>query len=92
MVSVLGAALWLLVAAGMRAPRQLSSELRGLGEVEGLQVDELTDRLLSVPGVVEAVVVPEDGVAYLKVDRKGLQCAALDAVLAPEISPETSPG
>jgi MFS family permease len=92
LVSVMGAALWLIVAAGMRAPRQLSSELRGLGEVEGIQVDALTDQLLAVPGVVEAVVVPEDGVAYLKVDRKGLESSALDAVLAPEISPQTSPG
>lgn len=91
LVSVVGALVWLVVAAGMRAPRQLSSELRGLGEVGDIRVNELTDQLLAVPGVVEAVVVPEDGVAYLKVDRKGLQRAALDAVLAPEISPEASP-
>ena len=92
LVSVVGAVLWLVAAAGMRAPRQLSSELRGLGKADDIQVDELTDQLLAVPGVVEAVVVPEDGVAYLKVDRKGLELSALDAVLAPEISPQTSPG
>ena len=92
LVSAVGAFVWLAVAAGMRPPRQLSSELRGLSGTDLDQVDELTAQLLAVPGVIEAVVVPEDGVAYLKVDRSGLQRSALDAVLAPDISPEASLG
>jgi hypothetical protein len=33
-----------------------------------------------VPGVRDAVVVPEEGVAYLKVDRRELDAAALAAL------------
>jgi len=37
-------------------------------------------RLLAVTGVAEAVVVVEDGVAYLKVDRRVLDRGALRAI------------
>lgn len=71
-------ALWFAVAVAMRPPRHLSSVLVN---VEGLDVDQaahLSGRLLSVPGVAEAVVLAEDGVAYLKVDRDLLDRAALN--------------
>ncbi|MEO6696557.1 MAG: MFS transporter, partial [Gammaproteobacteria bacterium] len=38
---------------------------------------ELVSRLKKVPGVVEAVVIAEEGVAYLKVDSALLDEAAL---------------
>lgn len=62
----LGAVLvWLLIAAFMRNPRQLSTYLLNL---EGnTSVDEAT--LISVAGVVEAAIIAEEGVAYLKVER-----------------------
>jgi len=58
--------------------------LRALGAAAADRAHELADRLLAVPGVAEAVVVPEDGVAYLKVDRGKLDRTALDAILAPD--------
>ena len=36
----------------------------------------------SVPGVIEAVVVADEGVAYLKVDRDRLDDVALDEIVA----------
>ena len=39
-------------------------------------------RLSAVPGVAEAVVVAAEGVAYLKVDRRTLDEAALRACAA----------
>ena len=74
--------LWLLVSAGMRNPRPLSTHLLNLGEISEQMTDDLTARLLSVAGVAEAVVVADDGIAYLKVDRKRLDREALRAFSA----------
>lgn len=73
---------WLLFSIGMRNPRPLSTQLLNLGEVSEQMTEELTARLLAVPGVAEAVVVAEDGIAYLKVDRKHLDGEALRAFSA----------
>jgi MFS family permease len=74
--------LWLLVSAGMRNPLPLSTHLLNLGEVSEQMAAELTVRLLAIPGVAEAVVVADDGIAYLKVDRKRLDREALRAFSA----------
>lgn len=71
--------LWLAVAAGMRVPRRLANQLLSIGPVDGEAAAALAARLLTVPGVAEAVVVAEEGVAYLKVDRAVLDPRALDA-------------
>jgi hypothetical protein len=44
--------------------------------------EDLTVRLLSVAGVAEAVVIAEDGIAYLKVDLRHLDQEALRAFSA----------
>ena len=62
------ALLWLLAAATMRRPSYLTTRLVRIGS--GADAGRLSARLLQVPGVAEAVVVPEEGVAYLKVDSK----------------------
>jgi MFS family permease len=79
-VFVLGAALallWLGVAMGMKQPPALKSRLLHVGEIDREQARELTRRLAAVSGVAEAVVVVEDGTAYLKVDSNKLDEAAL---------------
>ena len=60
-----------LAAAGQRdAPAgRYASRLVSLGDVREGGVGDLVDRLRRVPGVIEAVVVADEGVAYLKVDR-----------------------
>jgi predicted MFS family arabinose efflux permease len=74
------ALLWLAVAAGMRPPRHLSSLLVNVGELTREQASSLSHSLLGVPGVAEAVVLAEDGVAYLKVDREKLDKTALGSL------------
>lgn len=74
------ALIWLLVASGMRKPGRYSSRLVNLDSVD--DGGDLVDRLLRVPGVVEAVVVADEGVAYLKVDRERLDDVALDEIVA----------
>jgi MFS family permease len=71
--------IWLLFSVGMRNPLPLSTHLLNLGEVSEQKAEELTARLLTVAGVAEAVVVAEDGIAYLKVDRRRLDREALRA-------------
>lgn len=68
---------WSAVAATMRRPRPLASRLVKLGRVRAEHADELARRLTAIPGVNEAVVVPEEGLAYLKVDRRRLDEGAL---------------
>ena len=76
-------ALWLLAAATMRQPPYLSSYIMRVGEVGPEQAEAVAARLESLPGVAEAVVIPEEGVAYLKVDRKVLDESQLRAFAAP---------
>ena len=71
--------IWLLICIGMRNPLPLSTHLLNLGEVTEQMSEELTAQLLSIAGVAEAVVVAEDGIAYLKVDHKRLDREALRA-------------
>ncbi len=69
--------LWLLVAVTMQSPRYLSSELLTLGKINLQQANQLTSCLNKVPGVADVVVIIEEGIAYLKVDRKHLDVTAL---------------
>jgi MFS family permease len=73
-----GALLWLLVASGMAPPRYLNNQLLHVGRVDDEQAGQLNARLLAVAGVEEAVVIAEEGVAYLKVDPAILEPNALD--------------
>ena len=71
---------WILIASGLREPRRLSVEQLPIGAVERDSVDALTARLLAVPGVVEAVVVVEERMAWLRVDRRLLDRSSLYAL------------
>ncbi len=68
---------WLILAATMRQPRYLSSQLLHVGAISPSEAELLAQRLLSIPGVAEAVVIVEDKAAYLKVDKKILDADAL---------------
>lgn len=71
------AAAWVLVAVGMPSPRYLKNQMIVVGTISAEQACELASRFKRVAGVVEAVVVAEEGVAYLKVDSALLDEAAL---------------
>jgi MFS family permease len=64
----MAAAVWVLLAATMKNPRYLSSHMINVGEVTEAEARHLVTQLTQIKGVAEAVVIPEDGVAYLKVD------------------------
>ena len=80
-VFAFGAALtvvWFLLALTMREPPYLSSHLLNIGPLDKQQANQLTQCLAQVPGVAEVVVIVEEEVAYLKVDRKILDIVALN--------------
>ncbi len=85
LLGAIAASLWFLVASGMSRPRNLRNQLLHVGDVAAdtqntgtREADDLLQRIKSVPGVVEAVIVREEGVAYLKIDPAVIDPSALD--------------
>ena len=78
------ASLWLIIARGMTNPRSTGTRLLHVGDIDARQAEALGVRLRDITGVTEAVVVPEDQTAYLKVDTGRLDETALEALAAPE--------
>ncbi len=72
------ALLWLLIARGMNDPKQLSNFLLPVGSMDLQQASLLEGKLTEVDGVSQAVVIVEDGIAYLKVDLALFDESALD--------------
>ena len=75
------ALVWALVALRMAPPRHLSSLLINFGNLSANDALALSVKLRQVQGVVEAVVLADDGVAYLKVEKDKLDKAALEGLL-----------
>ena len=75
--TALGALLWLLVAAAMTPPRRLASYIHKVVVKDQADAERLQRELTAVAGVAEAVIIPDEGVAYLRVDRRVFDEAAL---------------
>ena len=81
----LGAALigaWLWLASGMRSPPAVKNLMFHVAVPDAAAARRIEQRLAAVPGVVEALVLAEEGAAYLKVDRRALDEPALERVIA----------
>jgi predicted MFS family arabinose efflux permease len=72
--------LWLAVSAGLRAPAHLQTRLVDVGRIGPERARTLTGELSALPGVAEVVVIPEEGVAYLRVDNARFDPACLQQV------------
>jgi MFS family permease len=75
-------AVWLLAALGMVQPSYLTTRLLPVADDELSDASSLAVKLRQVPGVVEAVIIAEENVAYLKVDAKSFDAAMAQAVVA----------
>ncbi len=75
------ALIWLLVAASMRMPKQLSSKIVSLKNMEDEAVEDFLEQASRIKGVHEVSVYREDQVAYLKVE-KSFNEQPLNALLA----------
>lgn len=59
---------WLVLSFGLKQPRYLSSLIWRLPE--GKETDEWTSQLLAIYGIEEVVVMPDQQVAFVKVDKQ----------------------
>ncbi len=71
------AAVWLSFMLGVPAPAYLKNRQLRVGSLSPSEAQRLAARLRAVPGVAEAVVVAEEGMAYLKVDTQVLNDSVL---------------
>ncbi|HUZ30971.1 MAG TPA: MFS transporter [Xanthobacteraceae bacterium] len=76
-LTAIAALVWLVAAATMAPPSYLTTRLLPLADEKAKDSESLAAKLRQVPGVAEAVVIPGERLAYLKVDS-----AVFDAALA----------
>ncbi len=74
------AGLWLLAAATMCRPSHLTTRVVRVGNGSAADAERISAQLRQVPGVAEAVVIPQEGLAYLKVDAKIFDRAKAEAL------------
>ena len=80
-LTALLALVWLIVAAGMTQPRYVTTRLIPIAESPAADAENLASKLRQVPGVVEVVIVAEEGLAYLKVDSKFFDAALAESLV-----------
>jgi predicted MFS family arabinose efflux permease len=74
------AVIWLIAAVGMAQPSYLTTRLVPIADNKLSDAAGLAAKLRQVPGVVEAVIIAEENVAYLKVDGKSFDAATAQAL------------
>ncbi|MGR9107153.1 MAG: MFS transporter [Gammaproteobacteria bacterium] len=78
------AMVWLLIAMTMQPPRYLSSILLDVGELDESRAARMSEQMTEIAGVVEAIVLARDGVAYLKVEKDSLDYERLQQLVRGE--------
>src|SRR5262249_28309348 len=74
------AGVWVIAPGGMGPPGDLTPRLGPCADNKMLERAGLAAKLRQVPGVVEAVIIAEENVAYLKVDGKSFDAATAQAL------------
>ena len=69
---------WGIIAATMPEPKWLETRELRVGRQPPAQAHQLAQKLETIPGVREAVVIADEGIAYLKVDAEALDERALN--------------
>ncbi|MHB8885523.1 MAG: MFS transporter [Methylovirgula sp.] len=80
-LAMLFALVWLAIASTMRRPGRYSSHLVHLTKIDRQEVSGLEARLRAAPGVIEAVVAPDEAVAYLKIDKAKFDAEAVAGIV-----------
>ncbi len=81
---------WLLFAATMQRPLYLGTRLLRIGPQDPTSGHKLAQQITAVRGVVEVVVIPEDEIAYLKIDQHELDEVGLQVFSVPAASEQAS--
>lgn len=85
--SALLCAVWLAMLVRWSGPPPWLTRVVRVGTIAPDQARALQARLAALAGVTESVVMPDAGVAYLKVDRRTFEPASVDRVLASAAEP-----
>ena len=73
------AVLWVLLARNMSPPPYLASHMVNVGAISPARAALLESELIQMDGVAEVSTMVDEGVAYLKIDSKVIDKAALTA-------------
>lgn len=74
--------LWVLLAFSMQSPRFLHSMMVNIPHCDSQQASQLLTKLQAIMGVEEAVILAQEGVVYLKVDKNRLNEQDLQQALS----------
>ena len=77
----LAALSWLLLSFSMKPPRYWANLLISLQSLTSAQADEFASEMLKLPGVEDATLHYQEGVAYLKVDNQLLNRHELQQII-----------
>ncbi len=72
--------LWWSIARGMKNPFGFTTQLVRVGQVDEVNANKLAQAFGEIAGVQEVVVVPKDGIAYLRVDKRSFDPALVKKV------------
>lgn len=78
--SCLLALLWLIYAAFMKKPANLGTVMIPVGQLDPEQAQQLSQRYLEINGVMEAAIMVDEGIAYLKIDKAKITAESLSRV------------
>jgi len=73
--------LWLYVAKSMARPSNETGMTLQFSKLNNEIAQTVSDKLSEVAGVEDVVVIPKDGIAYLKVNKLQLNYQQLDDVM-----------
>ena len=79
--AAIGLGLWFMLVLTMPALHLLSTRAIEIGRRDPAQAQKLARKLTAVTGVAEAIVLAEEGIAYLKVDSRSFDEQAVRKVL-----------
>lgn len=74
--------IWILLALFMQTPRFLQSMMVNIPQCDSQQASQLLTKLQMIIGVEEAVILAQEGVVYLKVDKTTLNEQDLQKALS----------
>lgn len=80
--SILIATLWLFISNTMKQPPYVSNLRLELPELTDHQLSVLEQKLYSLGGVTEVVIVPSEHAAYIKVDRQKIDRSQIELVIS----------
>lgn len=63
--------IWLMLAFTMKAPPAVRTKMYPVGQLDEVSAKLLSQQLSGLHGVFEAVVIGDEGVAYLKTSMSG---------------------